>query len=41
MAELGAEPVGSTPQELTDAIRNDAALFDRTIRQSNIRIEQS
>lgn len=36
--EWGQEPVGSGPEELAAAIRNDAALFDRTIKRSNIQI---
>jgi tripartite-type tricarboxylate transporter receptor subunit TctC len=38
---MGQEPVGSTPDVLAAAIRQDAELFDRTIKRSNIRVEQN
>lgn len=38
---MGQEPVGSTPEVLAAAIRNDADMFDRTIKRSNIKVEQN
>lgn len=38
---MGQEPVGSTPEVLAAAIRQDAELFDRTIKRSNIKVEQN
>lgn len=39
--ELGQEPGGGKPEELAAAIRNDAAIFDETIKRSNIKVDQN
>ncbi|MEJ8845838.1 tripartite tricarboxylate transporter substrate binding protein [Variovorax rhizosphaerae] len=41
IVEMGQDPAGSTPEVLAAAIRSDAALFDRTIKTSNIKVEQN
>jgi tripartite-type tricarboxylate transporter receptor subunit TctC len=40
LAELGATPVGSTPDALAEAMRAEATLWEPIIRAANIRIEQ-
>lgn len=39
LAELGATPVGSTPEALADAMRAEAALWEPIIRAANINIQ--
>ena len=39
--ELGQEPGGGKPEDLAAAIRADAAIFDETIKRSNIKIDQN
>ncbi|MFZ4480283.1 MAG: Bug family tripartite tricarboxylate transporter substrate binding protein [Rhodoferax sp.] len=39
--DLGQEPGGGKPEELAAAIRNDAAIFDETIKRSNIKVDQN
>lgn len=38
--ELGMTAVGSTPEDLAAAMKSDAELFARAVRQANIRIEK-
>nr|WP_281417325.1 tripartite tricarboxylate transporter substrate-binding protein [Plastoroseomonas hellenica] len=40
LAELGATPVGSTPEALAVAMRDEARLWEPIIRAANIRIEE-
>jgi tripartite-type tricarboxylate transporter receptor subunit TctC len=40
LGELGATPVGSTPDALAAAMRAEAALWEPIIRSANIRIEE-
>ncbi len=40
LAELGATPVGSSPEALADAMRAEAALWEPIIRAANIRIAE-
>jgi tripartite-type tricarboxylate transporter receptor subunit TctC len=40
LAELGATPVGSTPEALAEAMRTEAALWEPIIRAASIRIEE-
>ncbi len=40
LSELGATPVGSTPDALAAAMRAEAALWEPIIRAANIRIEE-
>ncbi len=40
LMDLGATPVGSTPEALAAAMRAEAALWEPVIRQANIRIEE-
>lgn len=40
LAELGATPVGSTPEALGDAMRAEAALWEPIIRAANINIQE-
>lgn len=37
--DWGQEPGGSTPEELGEAIRRDAMIFDRAIKAANIQVE--
>lgn len=39
--DMGQDIGGTTPEELAAAIQVDAALFDQTIKRSNIKIEQN
>ena len=39
--DLGQEPGGGKPEELAAAIRADAAIFDETIKRSNIKVDQN
>jgi tripartite-type tricarboxylate transporter receptor subunit TctC len=39
LQDLGQEVVGSTPEELGEAIARDAAIFDKAIKQAHIKIE--
>ncbi len=39
--DFGQEPVGSTPEQLGQAIRNDGEVFARAIRNANIKVEQN
>lgn len=41
MLEMGQEPVGGTPDELANSIKTDAEIFDRAIKNSNIKVEQN
>lgn len=40
LTELGATPVGSTPEALAGAMRAEAALWEPIIRNANIRVEE-
>ena len=39
LIEMGQDPGASKPEELAAAIRNDAAIFDETIKRSNIKVD--
>lgn len=39
MADLGAEPVGSTPEELRDLLRKEIAKYRKIVRETNVRID--
>jgi len=39
LTAIGAEPIGSTPQELTSYMRNEISKFGKAVRDSGARIE--
>ncbi|MNC90150.1 Tripartite tricarboxylate transporter family receptor [compost metagenome] len=39
MAELGAEPAGTSPAQFGDFIRTEIAKFDRIVKQAKITID--
>jgi tripartite-type tricarboxylate transporter receptor subunit TctC len=41
LIDLGQEPVGSTPEQLAQAIVSDGQVFARAIRAANIKVEQN
>lgn len=41
LLDFGQEPVGSTPEQLGQAIRSDGEIFAKAIRTANIKVEQS
>jgi tripartite-type tricarboxylate transporter receptor subunit TctC len=40
LAKLGYEPVGNTPQEYTDFMRKEVALWARVIKEAGIKAEE-
>lgn len=41
LLDFGQEPVGSTPEQLAQAIRTDGEIFAKAIRTANIKVEQN
>ena len=39
MADLGAEPVGSTPDQLRELVRNEIAKYRKIVKATNLKIE--
>jgi tripartite-type tricarboxylate transporter receptor subunit TctC len=39
--DMAQEPVGSTPEQLSQAIRSDGEIFAKAIRTANIKVEQN
>jgi tripartite-type tricarboxylate transporter receptor subunit TctC len=36
LAELSLDPIGGTPKDYSDAIRKDAAVYEKIIKAANI-----
>jgi tripartite-type tricarboxylate transporter receptor subunit TctC len=39
MEEIGAEPIGNTPEQMAQQIKDDTERFGRLVRQANVVIE--
>ena len=39
MEEIGAEPIGNTPEQMAQQIKDDTERFGKLVRQANVVIE--